>query len=268
MVLADNLGIIVNHFYGQPDANGVVMAFATVCFAFQIYCDFSGYTDIAIGAARWFGFSLTRNFAFPYFSQDLGEFWRRWHITLSTWFRDYVYIPLGGSRVGRVRQVWNAMVTFIISGLWHGASWNFVIWGALNGIGLVVYKLWRKISPWEKSGFRITHAWKILITLCFISFTRIFFRAPEMEIASDMMHQIGSGPYLKVIPQVFAAFWLYYTVMILGYCIHWLRSDFKIMYRHLFIRSHVLVKAFCCVVAVYIAYQSLQGAQPFIYFQF
>ncbi|WP_428938904.1 MBOAT family O-acyltransferase [Fontivita pretiosa] len=137
MVLADNLGVVVDHFYGNLQANGVALALATVCFAFQIYCDFSGYTDIAIGCARWFGFNLTRNFAFPYFSQDLAEFWRRWHITLSSWFRDYVYIPLGGSRVARARQAWNVMVTFIVSGLWHGASWNFVIWGAINGLGVM-----------------------------------------------------------------------------------------------------------------------------------
>jgi len=138
MVLADNLGAIVDSIYNNPQAaTGPQLALATVCFAYQIYCDFSAYSDIAIGTAKLFGIRLMRNFAYPYFSQNLEEFWRRWHISLSTWFRDYVYIPLGGSRVGRPRKAFNAIVTFLLSGLWHGASWSFVAWGAANGVGVL-----------------------------------------------------------------------------------------------------------------------------------
>jgi alginate O-acetyltransferase complex protein AlgI len=138
MVLADNLSRTVDAAYFQPSSHsGPQLAFATVCFAFQIYCDFSAYADIASGSAKLLGFRLVRNFAYPYFSRSPSEFWRRWHISLSTWFRDYVYFALGGSHVGRLRRVLNVMLTFVLSGLWHGASWNFVIWGALNGALLV-----------------------------------------------------------------------------------------------------------------------------------
>jgi D-alanyl-lipoteichoic acid acyltransferase DltB (MBOAT superfamily) len=147
MVIADNLSAPVDRAYFQPAAHtGPELAFATVCFAFQIYCDFSAYADIASGSAKLFGFRLVRNFAYPYFSRSPTEFWRRWHMSLSSWFRDYVYFPLGGSRVGRGRRVLNVMLTFVLSGLWHGASWNFVIWGALNGAFLVPGLLWRGSS--------------------------------------------------------------------------------------------------------------------------
>ncbi len=135
VVIADNLaGHVDDIFRGAPDLDGMTLFLGTFFFAVQIYCDFSGYSDIAIGTARLFGFSLMRNFAFPYFSRDIAEFWRRWHISLSTWFRDYVYFPLGGSRVGKPRHIWNLIVTFTVSGFWHGANWTFIIWGFLNAV--------------------------------------------------------------------------------------------------------------------------------------
>jgi alginate O-acetyltransferase complex protein AlgI len=138
LAIADPLGRLVDEVYGSLAlVDGPRIALATVAFAFQIYCDFSAYSDIAIGCGRLFGFKLTRNFAYPYFAQSVGEFWRRWHISLSSWFRDYVYVPLGGSRRGAARLVGNLMLTFTISGLWHGASWNFIIWGAIMGLGTV-----------------------------------------------------------------------------------------------------------------------------------
>lgn len=139
MVIADRCGTIVNEIYENPgNFDSSYLWLAAIGFSFQIYCDFSAYSDIAIGTARLFGFSLTRNFANPYFSQDFVEFWRRWHITLSTWFRDYVYIPLGGNRVGPTRQWVNVLIVFTVSGLWHGAGWNFVIWGAIHGFLVAV----------------------------------------------------------------------------------------------------------------------------------
>lgn len=133
MVIADNCAIVVNQIFGHHDFHPwFVLLYGAVLFAFQIYGDFSGYSDIASGTARLFGFSLMRNFATPYFSRDIAEFWRRWHISLSTWFRDYVYIPLGGSRCNRWKQFRNVLILFAISGLWHGANWTFVIWGILN----------------------------------------------------------------------------------------------------------------------------------------
>ncbi len=134
IVVADRLAVLVDRAYANPGVlSGTELAFVTACFAFQIYADFSAYSDIAIGTAKLFSIELTRNFAYPYSSQSLGEFWRRWHISLSTWFRDYVFIPLGGSRTGRSRRAFNVLATFLLSGLWHGAAWQFVWWGAGHG---------------------------------------------------------------------------------------------------------------------------------------
>ncbi len=134
LVVADNLAVYVNQIYNAlPNYRGLSLAVATVFFAFQIYCDFSGYSDIAAGTARLFGIRLMTNFRSPYFSSSFKEFWSRWHISLSTWFKDYVYIPLGGNRVGKFRCYLNLLLTFLISGLWHGASWTFIIWGGIHG---------------------------------------------------------------------------------------------------------------------------------------
>ena len=147
LVVADRLALYVNDVYGAPrHYNGLQLTLATVFFAYQIYCDFSGYSDIAIGAAQVLGFRLMENFRTPYYSLSVSEFWRRWHISLSTWFKDYLYLPLGGSRVNTGRHVANLLVTFGISGLWHGANWTYVYWGLLNGLYLVMgwlTKEWR-----------------------------------------------------------------------------------------------------------------------------
>ncbi len=186
LVLADNLARIVDVHYKNVAAEpGPVLALATVAFAFQIYLDFSGYSDIAIGTARLFGFRLSRNFAYPYFSRTVTEFWRRWHISLSTWFRDYVYIPLGGSRVPVGRQAFNLLITFSISGLWHGASYNFVIWGALNGLWMIPALLRGKPSserPSDTPGGEglmpsPRAAFEMLRTFAAICVTWVFFRA-------------------------------------------------------------------------------------------
>jgi len=138
LVVADRLALYVNDVYASPPAfNGLQLTIATVFFAYQIYCDFSGYSDIAIGSARVLGFRLMENFNTPYYSSSISEFWRRWHISLSTWFRDYVYLPLGGSRVSAPRRYFNLLTTFTVSGLWHGASWTYVFWGLINGLYLV-----------------------------------------------------------------------------------------------------------------------------------
>ena len=190
LVIADRLALFVNTAYDQPqEYAGISFIVATFFFAFQIYCDFSGYSDIAIGAAEVMGFKLMQNFNRPYFSRSIGEFWRRWHISLSSWFRDYVYIPLGGSRVSRLRLYLNIFLTFLMSGLWHGASWNFMIWGALNGFYLIFSLATQKIRG------RFAHAiglnqfpqlhtlLQIGMTFTFICFAWIFFRANSVQDA-------------------------------------------------------------------------------------
>jgi len=145
VVIADNCALYANHiFENSADMSGSTLLLGAVLFTFQIYGDFSGYSDIAIGTARLFGFNLMQNFAFPYFSRDIAEFWRRWHISLSTWFRDYLYIPLGGSRGGTWMKIRNVFIIFIVSGFWHGANWTFIVWGALNAIYFLPLLLTRK----------------------------------------------------------------------------------------------------------------------------
>ncbi|MDC7996795.1 MBOAT family O-acyltransferase [Gilvibacter sediminis] len=178
MVIADRLGILVNQVYNDPESyGGGALIVATIAFAFQIYCDFSGYSDIAIGAARILGFDLMKNFDAPYFSKSITEFWRRWHISLSSWFRDYVYIPLGGSRKKELRVYTNLFIVFLVSGLWHGAAITFVIWGAIHGLFIVAEK------AMNNHGLKVSRK-GILGTLVFIpltfiiaSFAWIFFRA-------------------------------------------------------------------------------------------
>lgn len=179
VVIADRLAIIVNTVYNSPeDFGGLHYILATVLFAFQIYCDFSGYSDIAIGTARMFGFKLMENFRTPYFSKSIGEFWKRWHISLSTWFRDYVYIPLGGNQVSRARLYANLMIVFVVSGFWHGAKWTFMVWGALHGIILIAEQfLNSRRFGFVKEGTRFFGHAQVLFTFAVTCFAWIFFRA-------------------------------------------------------------------------------------------
>jgi alginate O-acetyltransferase complex protein AlgI len=179
VVIADRLAMVVDAAYADPHGtNGLSLAIATIFYAFQIYCDFSGYSDIGIGAARVMGFRLMTNFNAPYLANSVTEFWQRWHISLSSWFRDYVYIPLGGNRVGIKRWIFNIWIVFIISGLWHGAKWNFLIWGALHGLYLIIERM---LSRWNVS-FPIVWLKKIFVFLL-ICLTWIFFRAETVDKA-------------------------------------------------------------------------------------
>jgi D-alanyl-lipoteichoic acid acyltransferase DltB (MBOAT superfamily) len=187
VVIADRLAIIVNEVYGNVgNYSGIEYAIATVFFGVQIYCDFSGYSDIAIGSARTMGIDLMVNFRRPYFAATISEFWRRWHISLSTWFRDYVYIPLGGSRVSEGRRNVNLFLVFMVSGLWHGASWNFVIWGALHGCFLVAANFIHKVAP----TFAKRNLLNILLTFFLVNIAWIFFRATTFSDAMDITQSI------------------------------------------------------------------------------
>ena len=188
IVIADNLAVLVNSVYNDVSAHsGISFIIATVAFALQIYGDFSGYSDIAIGSANIMGFNLMKNFDRPYLSKSTGEFWRRWHISLSSWFRDYVYIPLGGSRCGKIRCFFNNMVTFTLSGLWHGANWTFVIWGALNGLYVSLSRLTRdfrnKTSSKVFKSAVLHKIFQVAITFILICFSWIFFRANSLQDA-------------------------------------------------------------------------------------
>jgi D-alanyl-lipoteichoic acid acyltransferase DltB (MBOAT superfamily) len=190
IVIADNLGRSVDAIYRHyADLDGIELGLGTVYFAFQIYCDFSGYSDIAIGSARLFGFELTRNFINPYFSRDIAEFWRRWHITLSTWFRDYLYLPLGGNRTGRLRWLRNILLTFTVSGFWHGANWNFIVWGFLHGlyyVPLIFTKSHRRHIDTVAAGRvlpTVREGLQVATTFCLVLVAWIFFRAASLDEA-------------------------------------------------------------------------------------
>jgi len=190
MVLADNVADFVKLIYDTPrHFNGAALLMATLLFSIQIYCDFSGYTDIALGLARMMGYELRINFMQPYFSRSVGEFWRRWHISLSTWFRDYVYIPLGGNRVKLSRHYANLMITFAISGLWHGANWTFVVWGFLHGVYLIVAQTTAPAAArfGRMLGLdrvpRLVIFFKTVLTFSLVTFAWIFFRANSLRDA-------------------------------------------------------------------------------------
>ena len=195
VVIADRLALVVDAAYNHvPEQNGLTLLVATLFFTFQIYCDFSGYSDIAIGAARVMGFTLMENFRTPYAARSISEFWRRWHISLSSWFRDYLYIPLGGNRVGLSRQYFNQFFVFLMSGLWHGAKWTFVIWGALHGLYLILAR-WR--DKWmEKQGVKLPEekpwyqALQVALTFGLVMLTWVFFRANATGDAFQILAKI------------------------------------------------------------------------------
>jgi D-alanyl-lipoteichoic acid acyltransferase DltB (MBOAT superfamily) len=180
IVIADRLAIYVNTVYNDSHHySGITLIIATIFFAFQIYGDFSAYSDIAIGSAKILGFDLMLNFRQPYFARSMRDFWARWHISLSTWFRDYLYIPLGGNRVPFARNLLNLLIVFVVSGLWHGASWTFVIWGALHGLYIVVEAILHR----RGITFQLPAVIKILFTFALATFAWIFFRANRLDDA-------------------------------------------------------------------------------------
>ena len=191
IVVADSLAVLVNAVYNNPEGYaGIPMIIATVFFAFQIYCDFSGYSDIAIGISRFLGFNLMTNFRTPYFSKSLTDFWRRWHISLSTWFKDYVYIPLGGSRGTSFRVGINLFITFLVSGLWHGANWTFIAWGAIHGIILIIEKYFNKRVNIQNNVF--TRVISIIYTFLIVCFAWIFFRSNSISDAFYIINNMFS----------------------------------------------------------------------------
>jgi alginate O-acetyltransferase complex protein AlgI len=285
-------------------------------YSLQVYCDFSGYTDIATGLALMMGFRLPKNFNSPYKAKNVGDFWKRWHISLSSWLKDYLYIPMGGNRRASlftyisltlvltfvvllsdnfrlvplfagimlvagilmyflpqvklsVNNNINLMITMLIGGLWHGASWMFIVWGGLNGLGLVVYKFWRKISPWESSEHWTATFWKILITFNFITFTRIWFRGESMQGTTDLLNQIAHQFGWAQITDILISNWKVFAVIILGFILHWLSGSIKNKGMNWFIATPVYLKIVFSSVVVFVIYQAVSaGLQPFIYFRF
>ena len=205
VVVADNAAVVVNAVFANVGAqSGSTLALGIVLFAFQIYGDFSGYSDMAVGVGKLFGITLMKNFATPYFSRDIAEFWRRWHISLSTWFRDYVYIPMGGNRKGYARTVVNTMVLFLVSGLWHGANWTFVAWGDANALlflPLVLRRQNRKHLDIVAKGKLLPNArelGEILLTFTLSTLAWVFFRAVSIQQALDYFNGLFSLSFFQL----------------------------------------------------------------------
>jgi len=204
LVIADRLAIIVNEMYAAPaDHNGFQLLIATYAFAWQIFCDFSAYTDIARGCARILGIDLMENFRQPYLAKSIPEFWQRWHISLSTWFRDYLYIPLGGNRTAWLRWQANLLIVFLVSGIWHGADWKFAIWGAIHGALFILVNAFALVPRPKlvlpKWGDWLVNGFKIFVTFNIVCFAWIFFRANSMGDALTIIQKIAAAPFSGVL---------------------------------------------------------------------
>ena len=332
--LADYLAVnLVDRVFANPSSySGFENLIALYAYSLQVYADFSGYTDMAIGIAVLMGFHLPVNFRSPYKARNVGEFWRRWHMSLSSWLKDYLYIPMGGNRgastftwisatfllvfvllllpnagarlialgglciAAAVVYVWpalriristniNLVMTMLIGGLWHGASWNFVLWGALNGLGLVVYKGWKRISPWGAYDRRWQRAVGMFLTFHFITWTRIWFRSgshvswesldtphdiwTEWFTANAMIERLTSGFWSSPFAAVCKAYLPALGLMAVGMAIHLLPEAWKQRYRLGFARASMPVQVAVTLGAIALAYAGMSsGVQPFIYFQF
>jgi len=274
MVIADRLAYFVNHVYDSPEKyDGTVLLAATFMFGFQIYCDFSGYSDIAIGSARLLGFDLMQNFKTPYLARSFRDFWRRWHISLSSWFRDYIYLPLGGNRVSQSRWIFNILVTFTISGLWHGASVTFIIWGFLHGFYLVLEHYLSRIIKLPKNLSWIG----LMVTFLVVNLTWVFFRANTLEqsffilscikslnfnfIADSMLLFANNNEFREFAISVLGSFPIFILFEILIN-----QSDFNTV----IIKKNTIARwlVYLTLTFLILIFGVLNAAPQFIYFQF
>lgn len=242
-------------------------------YALQIYCDFSGYSDMAIGIALLLGFKFNKNFDSPYKSATITEFWRRWHISLSSWLKDYLYISLGGNRNGKFRTYLNLMITMLLGGLWHGAAMRFVFWGGIHGLGLTVHKaVMSKFPSFKADGDQMVW-WRrligIVITFNFVCFSWIFFRAKDMNTGLQMLKQIFTDFNFKLIPEVVSGYAAVFSLMLIGYFLHMLPRRWELIGQRMVMRTNILIVGVIIAVMIWVVMQIKSSEiQPFIYFQF
>lgn len=318
--MADYLAVqYIDRCFSSPHLfSGVEHVISLFAYSLQVYMDFSGYTDMAIGIALMLGYRLKTNFLSPYKALSTSEFWKRWHISLSSWLQEYLYIPLGGNKsssagswaalfvivfflifissswilgiifvllIGliwlgmffserfrmKVHQYLNIMVTMLLGGLWHGSSWMFVIWGGLNGLGILIHKTWEKINIFNLKVMKssLYKAFCLFITLIFITYTRLFFRSQDMQTVSTIHLQILNNFSAEVLWKWIEAYPDVLIWMISGYVIHWIPTVWKEKYRKFFSESPLWIQAVIAVSAILVGYQFVAaGTRPFIYFQF
>lgn len=281
VIIADGLAPYADYgFTNYTELNAIQIICSVLAFSFQIYGDFSGYTDMALGSAKLLGFELLSNFKFPYFSRDIAEFWRRWHISLSSWFRDYIYIPLGGSKAGKIKAVRNVFIIFLISGFWHGASWNFIFWGFVHACAFVPILVLNKNRDNLNSvvaAHRVFPSLKELLlmisTFAWVSFAWIFFRANGLQDALKMIFYLLRDLLNK--PLQFFAFYPEYQILV--YILPLIIMDWSIRrnereltipirWKPLRIILYLLIAQLCF--GKLLLQEQTQGVQSFIYFQF
>ena len=272
MVISDYISInFVDRVFDQPLLySGFENLMAVYGYALQIYCDFSGYTDIAIGLALLLGFRLPANFHSPYQAHNITDFWRRWHISLSTWLRDYLYIPLGGNRKGKIRTNINLMTTMLLGGLWHGADLRFILWGALHGVALILHKIWMYFFP-SNMLFKkpLPSLLGIFFTFQFVSFCWIFFRASDFAAALTMIERIFTVTSFSLIADITTGYHFVFGVMMVGFLIHWCPAQWKEYLRGWYVMLHPAWKLALAFILFLVIYQMKSAViQPFIYFQF
>lgn len=269
IVIADRLAVYVNAVYNNHEQHsGLSIIIATIFFSFQIYCDFSGYSDIAIGSARVMGYKLMTNFNRPYFSSSIQEFWGRWHISLSTWFRDYLYIPLGGNRVSKYRWYLNLLMVFLISGLWHGANWTYIVWGGLHGFYLIVALLLADIKKKILPDWWLKRVMSVVFTFVLVSLAWVFFRAATVSDAFSMIHAmlvLKPGGFFLGNPSafVFSIFGIF-TLLCIEFKQELFPSSFSLFYNHSKLIRHA---SYAIMLLLVILFGVFDGGQ-FIYFQF
>jgi D-alanyl-lipoteichoic acid acyltransferase DltB (MBOAT superfamily) len=274
-VISDYISLnFVDRIFDAPTLyTGLENLLGVYGYALQIYCDFSGYSDMAIGIALLLGIRFKPNFNSPYQSATITEFWKRWHISLSDWLKDYLYIPLGGNRKGKTRTYVNLLITMLIGGLWHGAAIRFVLWGAIHGFALAIHRfLLKNFSSLKASGSEMTtfnKLWSTLLTFHIVCFSWIFFRVENMKTGFEVISQIFTGNYAGILLQFIQGYKLVFTLMAIGFVLHFLPAKLDNKLQQAVVKSPVVLQAVYLLIAIVVVVQiKSAGIVPFIYFKF
>ena len=270
MVISDFIYVnYVQYIFDDPSRHsGIECLLGVYGYAMVIYCDFSGYSDMAIGMARWMGFTINENFDSPYKSKNITEFWRRWHISLSSWLKDYLYIALGGNRVGKLRNFFNLMITMLLGGLWHGASFNFIVWGGMHGLALALDKLLLNFKlKFKKS--KLAQLLGVIFTFHFVCFCWIFFKASSFQDAGIILTQIFTNFNATAFTPMVSAYGTVFSVMLLGYVFHFIPQSYEYLSIKFLSKITLLGRITILLIFIWIVIQVKQAEQVMpIYLQF